>query len=1239
MALVTVLYTGVSLVTMASSPGLYVGDDRFEKYFSPGLRLLRELSIWDANRGFGRVREDFWPGTTLPVAMLRGLGASPAFAEHLWHAMLLVVGGLGVVVLMRIFRPHVGIEHGVAGFIYMFNPFSATFFIPSGLYFSYAIAPWLLASFVKGVRSQHPWRWAAAFALLVFLAGDVDIPGLVYVVVPIVPMAVYLVHIEREVTWRRVGAWLLRAAALCVIVSAAVLVKLVYGASAFAQRLDTTESPNRLNLASSWTESWRGLGFWLSYFRDQFGLTRPQGAVFFQSWPVVAATFALPLAAIAAVWRSKWRARLAFLGIALVALLLMVGTFPVGNPSPYGRLLLFAYDHVPGLSGFRNNYKAGAGLMIGVAVLCGVAAATFVHYFARLRVWLRAIFVVVGAVVVLGASLPFWNGQLYAGNTQLKAVPSYWRDAFSWLDRQPDDGRVLVLPGSTRTAYRWGWVGDDIFDALLRRPHVVDTAIPLSTPEAADLLAALSRRIEQGDYRPGELAPLARRFGVRYVLLRNDLDWARTSAPRPERLDPVRSDPDLHLVSTFGSQGQDVAANSDHSLDADRERGLPPVEIYEIPAVGSPIQATTSTSPLIVSGNGDAWPALARDGLLNDGRPVAYSGDLSTTDLIRALDSGSPVVVTDTNRRRLVEVSGPRRRLSYTLAAGENLDRPTAELFPAPESESVAVFGDAKSVTASSVGTPAAGFQPWFRPGNAFDGNEGTAWEGAGLQRAVGSWLRVQLRRRTTLSEAVLVAAPQTGRRPSRATIQFSDGSTVPVDLSTGRAHVTFRPRATTSIEIRIDSVVGRGLNSVGFAEVSFPHLNLAESVQVPQDLAVAARTSQKVRGLLTAAPLEYEFLRQAGDGPQDEELVMHRAFSVVGPRDVALDGTARIGPATPDRLIDTIAGGSTGAWGSARYLGTVNGSGQFAVDGREDTGWLTDPRPGETLNVRFPRQPVHHVEVDAAVGRGFSRPTQVTVTVGDVEVPVQMPPTNCPTDQSKTAPSCIVTFAADVPSVTTDHLVVRLDAVTVASGGGFADLPVSLPEVRYQAAANIPVAADAHPVGCLPYVVSLDRRPIRIGLDGTVAALLAGEPVPFHGCDGATLDSGPHGLDTSDTLLVDELRLHSGWPPPVVPSTSAPSVEVLEKSPTHFRLRVNADHPTLVTIGQSFDRRWQATLDGRPLRSPVPVDTTTGWTLPRGGVLDVRYQPQRTFEIALIVSFAGLILCGYLFARRRSRT
>ena len=91
----------------------------------------------------------------------------------------------------------------------------------------------------------------------------------------------------------------------------------------------------------------------------------------------------------------------------------------------------------------------------------------------------------------MAASLPFWTGKLYAADTRLRSVPSYWTEAATWLDRQPGDDRVLVLPGSTRTAYRWGWTGDDILDALIRRPHVVDTAIPLSTPEAANLVTAM----------------------------------------------------------------------------------------------------------------------------------------------------------------------------------------------------------------------------------------------------------------------------------------------------------------------------------------------------------------------------------------------------------------------------------------------------------------------------------------------------------------------------------------------------------------------------------------------------------------------------------------------------------------------------------------------------------------------------------------------------------------------------
>ena len=44
----------------------------------------------------------------------------------------------------------------------------AVYLVPSNLYIAYALAPWLLLTFIAGVTGEKPWRWAAVFALLIF---------------------------------------------------------------------------------------------------------------------------------------------------------------------------------------------------------------------------------------------------------------------------------------------------------------------------------------------------------------------------------------------------------------------------------------------------------------------------------------------------------------------------------------------------------------------------------------------------------------------------------------------------------------------------------------------------------------------------------------------------------------------------------------------------------------------------------------------------------------------------------------------------------------------------------------------------------------------------------------------------------------------------------------------------------------------------------------------------------------
>ena len=96
------------------------------------------------------------PGPTAVIALIRGLGFTPAIAERLWHAVLLTGGATGTVALLRLWRVQVGLEHLVAGLAYMFNPFTASFLIPSGLFLGYVLTPWFLFVFVRGVREDRP---------------------------------------------------------------------------------------------------------------------------------------------------------------------------------------------------------------------------------------------------------------------------------------------------------------------------------------------------------------------------------------------------------------------------------------------------------------------------------------------------------------------------------------------------------------------------------------------------------------------------------------------------------------------------------------------------------------------------------------------------------------------------------------------------------------------------------------------------------------------------------------------------------------------------------------------------------------------------------------------------------------------------------------------------------------------------------------------------------------------------
>src|SRR5947208_15644236 len=171
-----------------------------------------------------------------------------------------------------------------------------------------------------------------------------------------------------------------------------------------------------------------------------------------------------------------------------------------------------------------------------VALGCAVLLAAGVSALARTRPR-RAAWVAIALAGLAAANLPaLFTGGLVAENLKRPVhIPAYWQKAADWLDARGHDTRVLELPGSDFTSYRWGNTVDPITPGLMDRPYVARELIPWGSAPSADLLNALDRRLQEGVLEPQAIAPVARLLSVGDVVLRADLQFERynTARPRP----------------------------------------------------------------------------------------------------------------------------------------------------------------------------------------------------------------------------------------------------------------------------------------------------------------------------------------------------------------------------------------------------------------------------------------------------------------------------------------------------------------------------------------------------------------------------------------------------------------------------------------------------------------------------------------------------------------------------------
>ncbi|MEX2268756.1 MAG: alpha-(1-_3)-arabinofuranosyltransferase family protein [Acidimicrobiia bacterium] len=1152
---------------LLSASGRAVTDTKQYLYLDPGRLLSRAPYLWSPNVHQGSLtHQDI--GYLFPAGpfywLFDQLGVPVWAAQRLWLGSIIFAAGLGVLYLLRTLKIS-GPGAVVAALVYMFSPYFLQYASRiSIILVAWSAAPWLIALIARALRDGG-WRYPAAFAIVVQLAGSVNPPSLFFVGLAPLLWVAHAIWVSGEVSARQALRTCARIALLTVLASAWWVAGLIVQGAYGLDVLRYSESIEAVAVAGHSGEVLRGLGYWLFYGGDRLGPWTEASVDYSRRWLVVTG-YTVPVLAMLSAAFVRWKHRAYFVALIVVGVAIAVGTHPYDDPSPFGAVVKkFGEGSTVGL-GLRSVGRAVPLLVLGVAVLLGVGANVLSERLAQ-RHRPRMAFAVCAVLAVLAAvNLPlFWTGDVYGANVQRRdEIPAYWTDAINALDGEGHDTRILELPGMDAAVYRWGDTNVPITPGLTDRPYVARELIPYGSAASANLLEAFDRRIQRGLLDPDSVAPIAALMSVGDVVLRSDVQVDQYDLARPREAWLVfRPTPDgLVAPERFGNK---LAPPLElDQLDArelavpDAVPSPPPVAVFGVERTRPIVRAESGSRLLLVSGDGDGLVDLAQAGLLVDSSALRYSASFSHDRrlLVRALHADSVLIVTDTNRSRAQHWS-EHDDLGYTQRPNER------QIVEDDQDQRLDVFPDAgqdaftvmeqrgAKVSASAYGT-ATRFVPSDRPARALDSDLGTAWRVGAYGPVQGEWISIRPGEAITTDHVNLVQ-PLTGRRDrylTRVELRFGDGNgrsvgqPVTVDLgevsrTVDGQDVSFEPRRFAQLEVIVlaDNVGDRDRyqhdSAVGFAEIrladesSAEHAVVDEVVWMPTDLVGTAAAR------MLSNPLLYEMtrLRSVLSPPNvtEEEGRLARSFLVPTARDFGVAGTARLSPAAPDDVLDRVLGiadadsGGVTVRASGHLRTTALARGSSAIDGDAATAWITDADVspvGEWIDLELPT-PVTFDELAlelVADGR-HSVPTRLRLEAGGETRTVDVPAIKDGDNVGST-----VEARATFPALTGDRVRVAIEEVraveTIDYDSGLETaLPVAVAELGFPGVqrASLPGAV---PTACRSDLLEIDGAPVAVRLVGAIEAGSAHQTFQIERCNptggapsGLRLKQGKHEL------------------------------------------------------------------------------------------------------------------------------
>ncbi len=431
--------------------------------------------------------------------------------------------------------------------LYGINPYvSLNLAGTTALLLPYSVVPLVALFTARGIELRSPTRLVAGAAVWAVVAPGINPAGNMIALVGVAgaTCAVLLRNGAARIGFK----WPLMAIALVVAASVWWLGPFLASLRAGGAEPYLLTDPIELGASrSSFIEVFRLTGLWAlyqgwdgsPYYASQSWLLNPS---------VIAATLGVPVAALVGMWRawSRWPSRVAA-GLLAVAIPLAVSVYPPKDPSSTGDAYRWLHDNIFAFQAFRSNYKWVGLIALALVLLGGASQICLETRSARQLGLLTLTGLMVG---VLAFTAPFASRTVLGKEFRIGSIPGYWNAAGSWLDDQPGSGRVLLTPNQAFAVYSWGRPLGNVAPLVTKRPVVEDHIALATSAEGREVVGLTTRAISDPSI---DYVKVLRLLGVRWVLQRNDVDWAYYGSPDPARMRAFLGDqPDLTLVSSFG---------------------------------------------------------------------------------------------------------------------------------------------------------------------------------------------------------------------------------------------------------------------------------------------------------------------------------------------------------------------------------------------------------------------------------------------------------------------------------------------------------------------------------------------------------------------------------------------------------------------------------------------------------------------------------------------------------------